>query len=88
MSDDLKEAVNAVEPRYAPYRLKLTADRDASKEAAAASAGYEVLVNLHPDQKARLDTTLAAALAAIPDSDLLALKRVRPRGKGYQIPKA
>lgn len=63
------EAVNAIEPRYAPYRLKLTADRDASKEAAAASAGYEILANLHPDQKAKLDATLAAALAAIPDGD-------------------
>jgi hypothetical protein len=28
------------------------------------------------------------ALAAIPDSDLLALKRVQARGKGYQVPKA
>src|SRR5262245_8840395 len=35
------EAVNAIERRYAPYKLQLTADRDTSAEAAAASAGYE-----------------------------------------------
>lgn len=34
------EAVNAIERRYSPYRLTLTADRNASKEAAAAAAGY------------------------------------------------
>src|SRR5215213_5507649 len=45
------EAVNAVERRYAPYKLNLVADRNTSKEAAAASAGYEVLVALYPDKK-------------------------------------
>ena len=38
------EAVNAIEGRYAPYRLKLVADRSTSKEAAAAAAAsFEVL---------------------------------------------
>src|SRR5262245_20877662 len=46
------EAVNTIERRYAPYKLNLTADRSASKEAAAAAAGYYVLVALYPDQKA------------------------------------
>jgi hypothetical protein len=63
------EAVNAVEPRYAPYRLKLAAERGTSKEAAAASAGYEVLLSLHPDRKEKLDAALATALSAIPDGD-------------------
>jgi hypothetical protein len=63
------EAVNAVEPRYAPYALKLAADRGTSKEAAAAVAGYEVLVRLYPGQKAKLDVTLAAALSGIPDTE-------------------
>ena len=35
------EAVNAPEGRYAPYKLNLTADRNTSKEAAAAAAGHE-----------------------------------------------
>ena len=40
------EAVNAVEGRYLPYKLNLTADRTASKEAAAASAGRDILLAL------------------------------------------
>src|SRR5262245_47940276 len=54
------EAVNAIQPRYTPYKLNLSADRSASKEAAAAAAGYYVLVALYPDQKADLDKTLVA----------------------------
>jgi hypothetical protein len=47
------EAVNAIERRYAPYKLDLKADRDTSKDAAAASAGYEVLLSLFPDPDGR-----------------------------------
>ena len=61
------EAVNAVDRRYAPYRLKLTAGKDTSKEAAAAAAAHTVLTALHPDQQANLDATLKASLAAIAD---------------------
>ena len=61
------EAVNAVDKRYAPYRLKLTAGKDTSKEAAAAAAAHTVLTVLHPDQQANLDATLKASLAAIAD---------------------
>jgi hypothetical protein len=32
------EAVNSIEPRYTPYRARLSADPDASREAAAASS--------------------------------------------------
>ena len=46
------EAINAIERRYKPYRLELVADRNTSREAAAASAGHAVLVALYPDQKA------------------------------------
>lgn len=63
------EAVSAVERRYAPYRLNLTADKSTSKEAAAASAAHGVLIALHADQQASLDATLKASLAAIPDGD-------------------
>ena len=62
------EAVNAIDKRYAPYRLNLVADRTASKEAAAASAAHDVLVALYPDQKADLDAMLAASLAGIADT--------------------
>jgi hypothetical protein len=63
------EAVNATERRYAPYKLTLTADRSASKEAAAATAAYEVLLDLYPDQKPGLDAALAASLSGIADTE-------------------
>jgi hypothetical protein len=59
------EAVNAIERRYAPYKLTLAADRDTSKEAAAAAAGYHILAALYPDQKADLDATLVTMLAGV-----------------------
>jgi hypothetical protein len=73
------EAVNAGERRYAPYKLSLKADRDTSKEAAAASAGYHVLVALYPDEKADLDTTFAAMLSGVPEGD--------PKTKGVDLGK-
>ncbi len=63
------EAVNAIERRYNPYKLNLTADRSTSKEAAAASAGYHVLVALYPDQKTDLDATFVAILAGIVEGE-------------------
>jgi len=63
------EAVNAIERRYAPYRLNLTADRATSKEAAAAAAAHGVLVVFHPERQEALDTALAASLAAVPDGE-------------------
>ena len=63
------EAVNAIERRYAPYKLNLAADRTASQEAAAAAAAYDVLLALHPDKKADLDTALAASLSGIPENE-------------------
>lgn len=63
------EAVNAVERRYQPYRLDLSAPRGASKEAAAASAAYEVLLVLHPEQKTGLEALRASSLAAVAEGD-------------------
>ena len=63
------EAVNAIERRYQPYRLNLVADRRTSPEAAAAVAGYTVLVALYPDDKASLDKTLAQMLVAVPEGN-------------------
>jgi hypothetical protein len=63
------EAVNAIERRYAPYKLNLAADRNASKEAAAAAAGHGILLALYPDQQAGLDAALNAAMSAIPDGE-------------------
>ena len=73
------EAVNAIERRYTPYKLALTADRNTSKEAAAAAAGHDVLLALYPDQKADLDAVLAKALAAIHEDE--------PKAKGVALGK-
>jgi len=63
------EAVNAIDRRYAPYKLNLASERTTSKEAAAASAAYDILVALYPDQKADLDATLAASLSGIAETE-------------------
>ena len=73
------EAVNAIEGRYLPYKLTLTADRTASKEAAAASAGHDILLALYPDQQSTLDATLATMLTALVDGE--------PKAKGIELGK-
>jgi hypothetical protein len=59
------EAVNAIEPRYQPYKLNLVTDRNTSREAAAAVAGHDVLVALYAARKTDLDAMLAHSLAAV-----------------------
>jgi hypothetical protein len=60
-------AVNAVEPRYQPYKFQSKAELGASEEAAAASAAANVLAGLVPSADVR--ATLTSYLAAIPDGD-------------------
>jgi hypothetical protein len=62
------EAVNAIDRRYKPYKLELTAEKGASKDAAAVTAAHAVLVSLFPDDKAKLDQALQASLAALQES--------------------
>src|SRR5262245_58775200 len=73
------EAVNAVEGRYLPYELNLTADRNTSKEAAAAAAGHAILLALYPDQQSTLDATLATILTGVADGE--------PKNKGIDLGK-
>ena len=61
------EAVNAIDRRYQPYRLNLVADRNTSRELAAATAGHDVLAALYPDQKAALDALFELTLVAVPE---------------------
>ena len=44
------EAINAVEDGDTPHKLNISADRNTSIEAAAASAAHDVLVALYPDR--------------------------------------
>jgi hypothetical protein len=63
------EAVNAIERRYASYKINLVGERGLSKEAAAAAAAHDVLLSLHPDRRDDLERTLTSTLAAVPESD-------------------
>jgi PAP2 superfamily protein len=62
------EAVNAIERKYSPYRLDVSADPAASKHAAAAGAAHAVLVALHPDREKALDAALVESLQPIADT--------------------
>jgi hypothetical protein len=73
------EAVNAIDRKYAPYKLALAADSNLSKEAAAAAAAYTVLVALHPDQLSSLDSALKASLSTIAEGE--------PKAKGIELGK-
>jgi hypothetical protein len=63
------EAVNSVEPRYKPYKAKLSAAPDASKEAAAATAAATVLSKLVPDAAADVQAAAKTFLATLPDGE-------------------
>jgi hypothetical protein len=63
------DAVNSIEPRYKPYKTRLSATPDTSKEAAAATAAAAVLVKLVPDAAADVQSTLTSYLATLPDGD-------------------
>jgi hypothetical protein len=63
------DAVNSIEPRYKPYKVRLPATPDTSKEAAAAAAAAAVLVKLTPDAAADVQSTLTSYLATLPDGE-------------------
>jgi len=63
------DAVNSIEPRYKPYKIRLPATADMSKEAAAVAAAGGVLVKLVPDAAADVQSALASYLATLPDGE-------------------
>ncbi len=63
----IHDALNAIEPRYAPYTLGRTPAPDASVDVAVAAAAREVLVTLLPDDAARVDAEYDRFLSAIPN---------------------
>jgi hypothetical protein len=62
------DAVNAVGQRYESHAYD-GVDPAADPEAAAAAAAHAVLAATYPAQRARLDSTLDASLAAVPDGE-------------------
>jgi hypothetical protein len=61
------DAVNAIEARYAPYKIKVAAPAGASSEAAAVAAAHAVLARLYPAQKDALAQAYAKSLGRIAD---------------------
>lgn len=61
------DAINSIEGRYSPYKVRVSSPAGSSPEAAGAAAAHAVLVKLFPEQKASLDAAYAASLAQIPD---------------------
>ncbi|WP_345438805.1 vanadium-dependent haloperoxidase [Actinoallomurus vinaceus] len=66
MSAAVYDAVNAISRAHPVYGITLTAPRDASRPAAAATAAHDTLVTLYPGRKAELDRQLTADLATVP----------------------
>jgi hypothetical protein len=63
------DAVNAIDRRYRPYLVDLTAAPTTSQEAAAAVAAATMLTSLHPEASGDIKAMLGSYLAAIPDSE-------------------
>src|SRR6266545_4409823 len=61
------DAVNAIDGGHQPYLVAPAADPSDSKEAAAATAAFRVLVGLFPTQQAALQPLYDASLAGVPD---------------------
>jgi hypothetical protein len=62
------DAVNAIDGGFQPYLAEPAANPWDSKEAAAATAAYSVLVSLFPAQASALQATYDTYLAGLPDS--------------------
>jgi hypothetical protein len=61
------DAVNAIDRGHQPYLLQPPSNPTDSKEAAAATAAYQVLIGLFPDQVGTLQPQYDAYIAALPD---------------------
>jgi hypothetical protein len=66
------ETINAVDVRYAPYKVKAIPSVGTSAEAAAAVAAHDVLVSLFPDQAPSLDASLDISLVRLTDAGVRA----------------
>ncbi len=62
------DALNAIDPRYAPYAYKERAPANASEVAAASQAAFRVLSAMAPDQAEKLGAANQAFLADVTDA--------------------
>jgi hypothetical protein len=63
----MSDAVNTVQNRYARVVATHPAAPGASAEAAAAAAAQQILTQIYPEQKAKIQEAYAASLKAIPE---------------------
>jgi len=64
------DAVNAIDRTHAPYLVRVRgASRTASKPAAAAAAGHDLLFALYPSFAPQIDALLAQSLALVPEGE-------------------
>jgi hypothetical protein len=62
------DAVNSIDGSYEPYLIEVPGTKNASIDAAAAQAAYDVLVALFPGRAADFGAELDASLAGIPEN--------------------
>src|SRR5213078_4862682 len=62
------DAVNAIDRGYQPYLVQPSSNPTDSKEAAAATAAFRVLVGIFPGQLGTLQPLYDAYIAALPDN--------------------
>lgn len=58
------DAVNAIAPMYDVYRVRVPVDPGASAETACATAAYDVLIHLYPNESSLLESELVASIAS------------------------
>jgi hypothetical protein len=63
----MSDAINTVQNRYKRVVATISLAPSASAEAAAAAAAHQILAELYPAQKAKIDETYATSLKSIPD---------------------
>jgi hypothetical protein len=63
----MSDAVNSVQGRYTRFAATIPAAPNASAEAGAATAARQMLIQLYPNQKARIDEAYALSLKSIPE---------------------
>jgi hypothetical protein len=63
------DAVNALQPRFAPYLKEFSAPAGASADAAASAAIYSVVSAMMPAQKAAFDAAYESIMGKMPDGE-------------------
>jgi hypothetical protein len=63
----MSDAINTVQNRYTRVVATLPPAPGASAEAAAATAARQILIQIYPEQKAKIEDAYAESLKAIPD---------------------